>query len=136
MPTQPPSGQPPPDAAPLPSGEWLDLGPIVEEICRRYRLEFPDEERRYGEAGIEWCLHDNRYIAAWAAHDVEKLGVDLLEEIDWLARVLEARAFPLDRLARDLEIAAEVWREQAPTKSAKVSERLRDAAEHVRSRLT
>jgi hypothetical protein len=136
MPTDPPSGHPPPEAAPLPTGEWLELGPIVEEICRRYRAEFPDEHQRYGDAGFEWCLHDNRYIVAWAAHDVGKLGVDLVKEIEWLARVLAARAFPLDRLARDLEIAADVWAEQAGPKSPRLSERLREAAEHVRSRVS
>jgi hypothetical protein len=135
MPTDPPTGQPPPAAAPLPSGEWLDLGPIAEEICRRYRAEFPDEQKRYGDAGFEWCLHDNRYIVAWAAHDVERLGVDLTREIDWLARVLHARDFPLDRLARDLEIAAEVTSEQAAAQSPRLPERLREAAEQVRARL-
>jgi hypothetical protein len=135
MSTEPPSGQPPPDAAPLPSGEWLDLAPIAEEICRRYQAEFPDEHRRYGDAGWEWCLHDNRYIVSWAAHDVEQLGVDLTAEIDWLARVLRARDFPLDRLARDLEIAAEVTSERAAAQSPRLPERLREAAEHVRSQL-
>ena len=135
MPTDPPSGEPPPEAAPLPSGEWLELEPVVLEICRRYRSEFPDEVNRYGDAGFEWCLHDNRYLVAWAAHDVEDLGVDLINEVEWLAQVLRARDFPLDRLARDLEIAAEVADDQAAARSPKLAGRLREAAEHVRSRL-
>lgn len=136
MPLDPPSGYPPPDTVPLPRGERADLEALVLEICRRYRAEFPDEEQRYGPAGFEWCVHDNRYLVAWAAHDVVGLGVDLLKEVSWLARVLRARRFPLERLARDLEIAAEVSDEQLAAKSPKLPQRLREAAEHVRYRLS
>ena len=58
--------------------------------------------------------------------------VDLERELTWLARVLEARDFPLERLARNLEIAAEVTRDPVPA----VTGALADGAAFVRSRPT
>jgi hypothetical protein len=39
-------------------------------------------------------------------------SVELNGQVAWLARVLEARGFPLDRLARNLELGAAVVRDQ------------------------
>ena len=108
---QPPSGQPPPTEARLGEGPPLDLAALAREICRRYRNEFPDERERYGDAGHAWCVHDNQHLLNWAAGSVNGY-VDLEREVGWLARVLEARDFPIDRLARNLEIGADVVREQ------------------------
>ena len=105
--TQPPRGQPGPATAQLRDGQILELRALAQEICTRYRAEFPDEEKRYGHAGIEWCLHDNQHILSWAVTEVNGFG-GLERQLAWLAGVLEARDFPLERLARDLEIAAEV----------------------------
>jgi hypothetical protein len=105
--TSRPTGGAPPEEAALPDGGTLDLVLLAREICRRYREEFPDEEERYGDAGMDWCRHDNRYILSWAALALRGYE-DFGARIDWLAGVLGARDFPLDRLARDLEIAAEV----------------------------
>ncbi len=80
---------------------------LASEVCARYRCEFPDERERYGDAGMAWCVHDNQCILAWAV-GARNGYVDLQRELAWLGRVLEAREFPLDRLARNLEIAAEV----------------------------
>ena len=44
--TEPPSGAAPPATAEL-GGDVLDLRALAEEICRRYRAEFPDEQRRW-----------------------------------------------------------------------------------------
>jgi hypothetical protein len=88
-------------------GKAIQLAPIASLICSRYRVEFPDERARHGDAGEAWCLHDNQWLLSWAVNDV--LGAtDLGEQVRWLARVLHARDFPLPRLTRDLEIAAEV----------------------------
>lgn len=108
---EPPSGHPPPAEARLPGGAPLDLIPLAREICRRYRDEYPDEAERYGDAGNAWCVHDNQHILNWAAGAVSGY-VDLNREVGWLAGVLEARDFPLDRLARNLDIGADVVREQ------------------------
>ena len=108
---EPPSGQPPPTEARLGDGPPLDLAALAREICRRYQTEFPDERERYGDAGNAWCVHDNQHLLNWAAGSVNGY-VDLEREVGWLARVLEARDFPIDRLARNLEIGADVVREQ------------------------
>ena len=84
---------------------------MATEICRRYHAEFTDEEERYGPAGRAWCLHDNQYLLAWAVQDARDGTVDMVEQALWLAEVLDRRGFPVARLARDLEIAAEVVRE-------------------------
>jgi hypothetical protein len=104
----PPSGATPPAEERLPDGTAVDLRPIAREICDRYRAEFPDEQERYGDAGFEWCLHDNLYLLAWAFQDARDGTVRLDEQAAWLARVLAARDFPIPRLIRDLGIAAEV----------------------------
>ena len=103
----------PPAQAALPGGEWIDLVALAREICRRYREEYPDEKARYGEAGVAWCEHDNRHILRWAAVALELEEPGYLErQVRWLAEVLEARDFPLDRLVRNLEIAAELAAEE------------------------
>ena len=56
-------------------------------------------------------MHDNQHLLNWAALDVAG-AVVLDEQVAWLARVLAARDFPVDRLARDLELAAAVVRAQ------------------------
>jgi hypothetical protein len=125
-----PSGSPPPAEAQI-AGVTTSLAPVADAICERYRDEYPDEIERYGDAGIEWCRHDNQWLLSWASGDV--LGVtDLCEQACWLARVLHARDFPVDRLARDLQIAAEVVAQGAfGEASAAVAERLAVAAETV-----
>ena len=108
---EPPSGQPPPTEARLGDGAPIDLAALAREICRRYRAEYADEAERYGDAGNAWCVHDNQHLLNWAAGCANGY-VDFEREVAWLARVLEARDFPLDRLARNLDIGAEVAREQ------------------------
>ena len=105
--TEPPSGYPPPVSAQLHNGLTLELRVLAQEICARYRAEFPDEEERYGDAGMAWCVHDNQHILNWAVIESNGLG-GLEPKLGWLAGVLAARGFPLERLARDLEIAAAV----------------------------
>ena len=126
----PPSGATPPVEVHLPDGTSIDLRPIAREICAHYRTEFPDEEERYGPAGIEWCLHDNLYLLAWAIQDRRDGTVRLDEQAAWLARILAARDFPVSRLVRDLEIAAEVVRGRPALMdlASGVSERLSAAA--------
>jgi len=132
---EPPSGQPPPTEARLIShNEALDLPALAREICRRYRAEFPDERERYGDAGVAWCVHDNQHLLNWAAGALNGY-VDMEREVGWLARVLEARQFPIDRLARNLDIGAEVAREQvggAP--GNELADTLGGAGDFVRSK--
>jgi hypothetical protein len=100
-------GGPPPPAVVHIAGDTTPLAPLAEAICLRYIAEFPDEQQRYGDAGLDWCRHDNQWLLSWGVSDV--LGAtDLCEQVRWLARVLQSRDFPVDRLARDLQIAAEI----------------------------
>jgi len=124
------SGQPAPPTSRAPDsarlhGEEIDLVAPAREVCRRYRLEFPDEQGRYGEAGVAWCVHDTQHILSWAVMAVE-YGLGMERQLEWLAGVLGSRDFPLERLARDLEIAAEV------VEDAAVAEQLRGGAAFVR----
>jgi hypothetical protein len=131
---EPPGGEPPPATVTLGSGDQIDLVSLAEAICRRYQGEFPDEQERYGEAGAAWCLHDNQYLLFWAAEAADGY-LDMRAQVAWLASVLEAREFPLDRLARDLEIGAEAVRDQLRTEQAEpLAVVLADAAAYVGSR--
>jgi hypothetical protein len=130
--TEPPTGYPPPVTAQLHDGQTLDLRVLAEEICARYRAEFPDEQERYGDAGMAWCAHDNQHILSWAV--TERNGYGGFErQLAWLAGVLEARDFPLSRLARDLDIAGAVL-EEALGRDGSLAETLKDGARFVRSR--
>jgi hypothetical protein len=130
----PPTGQPPPRVAALGDGTELDLEALAREICARYRAEYPDEAERYGDAGLLWCRHDNQHLVNWAVLHTRAF-VALDEQVAWLAKILEAREFPLDRLARNLDIGAAVVRERIPD-AGDVAAALSGAAEMVRSRPT
>ena len=134
---EPPGGDAPPASAVLEdSDEELDLLALAQEICRRYRQEFPDEQGRYGDAGNAWCVHDNQYLLCWAVEDVNG-HVDMKQDVAWLASVLEARDFPLERLARNLDISAYVVTEHVNgTVAPKLAETLIETAAYVRSRAT
>ena len=133
--TDRPSGHPPPVAARLAGGEALDLRDLAKEICSRYRVEFSDEQQRFGDAGQEWCLHDNQHILNWAVIACNGFGA-LEPRLEWLAGVLEARGFPLDRLARNLEIGAGVLEELLPASHLGLAEQLRGGARFVSARAT
>jgi hypothetical protein len=91
----------------LPDGGRLELAAPAWEIALRHRAEYPDEEGRYGDRGLEWCAYDNQWILAWAAADAGGFD-DLGSRLAWLAGILSARDYPVERLARDVEIAGEV----------------------------
>jgi hypothetical protein len=130
--TEPPSGAPAPVTAELRDGEVLDLRALAQEICRRYEDEFPDEQARYGDAGMAWCEHDNQHLLNWAVTESNGYG-GFERQLTWLAGVLGARSFPLERLARDLDIAAAVL-DELGTRRPRPSEILANGARFVRSR--
>ena len=130
----PPSGEPPPRRAELADGTEVDLEALAIAVCDRYRAEYPDEEERYGEVGMQWCRHDNQHLINWAVLDTQDYAA-LDEQVAWLAKVLEAREFPLERLARNLDIAAAIVGERVAAGAA-VAAALTGAAEMVRSRPT
>jgi hypothetical protein len=128
-PVAPPTGFPPPASATL-AGRRIALTPLAEEIADRYFAEFPEDADRYGEAARAWEVHDTCHCLHWAFLDAEGYA-SLAKEVGWLADVLRARGFPLDKLARNLELAAAVV-EQRVGSGALVAGRLHAAAASVR----
>jgi hypothetical protein len=128
-PVAPPSGFPPPGSATL-GGRRIDLGPLAEEVADRYFAEFPEDFRRYGDAARAWEVHDTCHCLHWAILDAEGYA-SLEKEITWLADVLGARGFPLEKLVRNLELAGAVVEERVPS-GALVAGRLHAAAATVR----
>ncbi len=104
--TRPPGGMPPPTTAEL-DGSRIDLEPLAEAVAKRYFREFPEDLERYGDAALPWEIHDTLHTLNWAVLDVR--GFTSLEKnMLWLANVLAARDFPLEHLARNVEICADV----------------------------
>jgi hypothetical protein len=126
----PPSGAAAPDAATL-RGRRIALMPLAEAVADRYFGEFPEDLERYGDAARAWEVHDTAHCLHWAVLDVERLA-DLEREVALLTRVLGARGFPLEHLARNLELAADVVAERLAAPGAEVADRLRTAAAAVR----
>ena len=108
----------------------LDLRRMAETVTERYAREFPDEDQRYEpKVWRAWCRHDTQYLLHWAILDVEGT-TRLRDQVAWLSRVLAARDFPLDRLARTLELAADVVAQEG---RSDVAERLRAATAVTRA---
>ncbi len=126
----PPSGAAAPIDGVAPDGTGVDLRDLARDVCERYRAEFPDEQERYGDAGHAWCVHDNQYLLHWALLDAQGT-TSLGEQVAWLARVLHARDYPLERLARDLELCADVVVETNHAWAGDVAARLRAVASGV-----
>ena len=122
----PPSGAEPPHTAGRADGSTTELDPIAQVVCRRYFEEFPDDVERYGDAGAAWCVHDSLYLLAWAIADHDFGDLSLDDQVRWLADVLAARSFPVERLARHLELVADGLGEEGPGRL------LRDAAASLR----
>ena len=96
-------------------------------------LEFPDERERYGDAALDWCVHDNQWLLGWAAEDLEIGGTHFADNVRWLARLLRARGYPTERLVRDLELAAEVVGDASDAHRV-LAEKLRQGADLLRRR--
>ena len=129
--TAPPSGWPPPDETQL-DGDVVALGPLCEEIADRYFQRFPADLDRYGpNVARAWEIHDTRHVLNWAI-GAQEGHVDLDAQVSWLARLLEARNFPLDHLAANLELAADVVHERVD-RGMGVAGRLRAAAATIRA---
>jgi hypothetical protein len=127
----PPSGWPPPTEARL-GDATVPLQPLAEDIAERYFDRYPEDLERYGDAGRAWEVHDTQHLLNWAIGDVGGF-TDLEEQALWLAGILESRDFPVEHLAGNLELAADVVAEQLAG-GAPVADRLRAAADAVRRR--
>ena len=119
--TRRPSGHPAPTEAEL-DGQTIEIVPIAREVARRHLERHPEDVERYGEElAFQWAAHDMQHVVHWAYTDVAGL-VDLEQQVSWLARVLEARGYPLENLWSCLRTAAEVVDDD------RVAARLRSAA--------
>jgi hypothetical protein len=127
----PPSGWPAPQTAAL-AGRSIALVPLAEATADRYFKEFPEDLDRYGDAARAWDVHDTLHCLHWAVLDVEEIA-SLEREVAWLTNVLRSRGFPLDHLARNLDLAAVVVDEQLAEAGSAVAERLRAVAAGVPS---
>lgn len=127
----PPGGTAPPDEVLL-HGERVDVRALATEASARFIAATPAYVERYGEHAAAWCVHDCQHVLSWAFGS-EAGYVDLDDQVRWLARVLEARAFPLAWLAADLDHAAGVVAERPVPRAAAVAARLRRAAADVRA---
>jgi hypothetical protein len=124
----PPSGQLPPVEAHLRDGTTVSLAGLAAEASERHLARHPEEIARHGPYTADWCRHDLQWVLAWAVQDADGQPLDLLDQLDWLARILVARDYPAASLADALdELAAVV----APTLGGAAA-RLRLGAERVR----
>jgi hypothetical protein len=117
----PPSGSPAPSSVEL-AGQEIALAPLAQSVAERYC-----------DAARAWEIHDTSHCLQWAVLDVEGFA-DLHREAAWLAHILAARGFPLEHLARNLELAADVIDEHLCENGQTVAARLRSAATTVRDR--
>ena len=122
---------PPPQRVTGPRGHELNLVEIARRTCEAYDKEFPDERERYGPAGLEWCRHDVQHLLNWAVLSLTH-DLDYERELSWLAAVLEARDFPLPRLARCLELLASITRESVCSEP-EIANRVQSAATYISS---
>ena len=125
----PPSGMPPPSVAMFPDGTAVELRRLAQKIADAHLRRHPEDVERYGaELAREWATHDHQHILAWAAGDL-----DLDGQLAWLARVLDARGYPVENFLDSLAIAAETLERELDTDAAReVSSRLRAAAARLR----
>jgi hypothetical protein len=125
-----PSGTPPPVEAPFGGGR-LRLPPLAGEVAARHLAAHPEDAARYGEdLAHEWAVHDMQHVLSWAFGE-EAGFVVLDQQVGWLARVLDARGYPLANLADCLRTAADVVEERVDGAGA-VAERLRAVGDGIR----
>jgi hypothetical protein len=121
-----PSGWSPPAEAWF-GGVRVELVPLATEIASRHLDRHPDDVERYGDLAREWAVHDMQHVLHWAFGDHGGL-VELDRQVAWLARVLDARGYPLANLWSCLRSAAEVVDERVDDAAA-VAARLREVAD-------
>lgn len=99
---------------------------LAETVCDAYYAAYPDTDERYGGRGRAYCVHDNAYLAAWLIRAVELESSAILgRDVRWLADLLEARAFPMDRFAHNLELVASAVVEAGLSEAGAVEATLR-----------
>ena len=98
----------------LASGEEVALPPFAEAASDRHLAAHPRSSSATAPHTRAWCVHDLQWLALWAVQDADGQGVDLAAQLDWLARVLDARGYPLVSLADALGTLADELRGTLP----------------------
>jgi hypothetical protein len=121
----PPSGMAPPTVARLPDGSEVELRPLAQRITDAHLQRHLEDVERYGaELARDWGVHDNQYLLEWAIGDI-----DLQGQVAWLARVLDARGYPVANLADNLMTGAGIVAAEIPGDAGEqIAERMRSAA--------
>jgi hypothetical protein len=104
---EPPDLETAPSSALTHDGSVILLAPLAAALCDRYFTAYPDDAARLGPVGRAWCDHDSRFLLSWALQDARTGDIDCVERVAWLGRVLAARGFPVERLARHVDFVAE-----------------------------
>ena len=127
----PRGGMPPPQAATLPGGTSLDLRALAQQISDAHLARHPEDLERYGDAAREWCVHDNQHLLSWAALDLSG-RVDFDAQLQWLARVLAARGYPVENLVDNLRAGHDVLMRGSPDAGRQaLADRLAAAADSL-----
>jgi hypothetical protein len=124
----PPSGQLPPQQVALRTGGGVELAAWAARAAGRHLNAHPEELERYGVHLADWCTHDLQWLGMWAVLDADGQPVDFPAQLDWLARVLAARDYPLSSLADALETLAD----ETPQGLDDAAAALRAGAERLR----
>lgn len=116
---------PVPTTDPLFPAQWLAL---AVKICDRYFLEYPEQDRRYGDRGRSYSVHDNAYLVAWLVEGLDLAGSNSFTvNVVWLRNLLAARRFPMDAFSRNLGLVAEAVAELRPADSQRIHQLVRAA---------
>jgi hypothetical protein len=108
MRTLPPAiGEGPPHHVRLRAGETIVLTAFAEQASDRHLAAHPAELERYGSAARDWCVNDLGWLLLWAVMDADGQAVHFDAQLDWLARVLAARGYPMSSLADALDVLAD-----------------------------
>lgn len=108
----------------------MPLVPLAEAVTERHLERHPEDVGRYGQdLAWEWCVHDMQHVLAWAISDQEFEG-----QLTWLARVLDAREYPVGNLIDCTMTAADVVEEELPAPAGPdIAGRMRAAADGLRT---
>lgn len=88
-------------------GVSVDFAPLIDVVAHRYFSNGQPHGAVSEDIARRWHAHDTAYLVQWAIDDCAGYG-SLERELRWLTDVLHHRNFPLDGLAANLDIIADV----------------------------